>query len=320
MKSANSETLKYDQSLGRPSRTIHLRSSIIPPRAFTLIELLVVIGIIAVLTAILLPALSWARQQARGVVCRSHIKQWGTTLALYLEDQEGHMPYDNEPLPGLAFLRGLKLYDLYDTGTDPNTLKRSHAVLTDGIVTCPTATRTIKESTYGYQILHGGELNLHVKGGGTFYAWDIIVPTPSFNGSYGFNQNLLMPFMFDRSMPFNPFSMMGGKEPRGVNVYSLKHTERFPLLLDATLPSHVMFDTKKPSETEPGELQGGFCINRHNGTVNALFLDYSVRSVGLKELWTLKWSMDFNTANEWTKAGGAKPENWPKWLRRFKDY
>ena len=65
---------------------------------------------------------------------------------------------------------------------------------------------------------------------------------------------------------------------------------------------------------------GNYCVNRHSGHVNGLFLDWSVRKVGLKELWTLKWYAEFNTAGEWTKAGGVKPEDWPKWMRRFKDY
>jgi prepilin-type processing-associated H-X9-DG protein len=65
---------------------------------------------------------------------------------------------------------------------------------------------------------------------------------------------------------------------------------------------------------------GRFCLNRHSGAVNCLFMDSSVRKVGLKELWTLKWHREFNTANRWTKAGGVQPEDWPKWMRNFKDY
>jgi prepilin-type processing-associated H-X9-DG protein len=64
----------------------------------------------------------------------------------------------------------------------------------------------------------------------------------------------------------------------------------------------------------------GTCINRHDGGVNCVFLDWSVRKVGLKELWTLKWHKQFNTAGIWTKAGGVQPEDWPAWMRRFKDY
>jgi hypothetical protein len=51
-----------------------------------------------------------------------------------------------------------------------------------------------------------------------------------------------------------------------------------------------------------------------------VFLDGSVRKVGLKELWTLKWFPQYDTANRWTKAGGVRPEDWPQWMRGFKDY
>jgi len=63
-----------------------------------------------------------------------------------------------------------------------------------------------------------------------------------------------------------------------------------------------------------------FCMNRHNGFVNGIFLDGAVRKVGLKELWTLKWHRNFNTAGPWTKAGGIHPGGWPQWMRNFKDY
>lgn len=63
-----------------------------------------------------------------------------------------------------------------------------------------------------------------------------------------------------------------------------------------------------------------FCIDRHDGHVNHLFADWSVRKVGLKELWKLKWHRTFNTAGRWTRAGGATSKGWPAWMRRFRDY
>jgi prepilin-type processing-associated H-X9-DG protein len=62
------------------------------------------------------------------------------------------------------------------------------------------------------------------------------------------------------------------------------------------------------------------CIDRHSGSVNLLMLDSSVRKVGLKELWTLKWNRKFDTQGPWTKAGGVQPSDWPAWMRNFKDY
>ncbi|MEJ2649018.1 MAG: type II secretion system protein [Sedimentisphaerales bacterium] len=68
--------------------------SLLPSRdGFTLIELLVVIGIIAVLMAILMPALQRAKRQARTIVCRKNLSQYGLATRMYLDDFEGYFPY-----------------------------------------------------------------------------------------------------------------------------------------------------------------------------------------------------------------------------------
>jgi len=60
---------------------------------FTLIELLVVIAIIALLMAILMPALQRARKQVRGILCRSNLNQYGLAGRMYLDDNDGGFPY-----------------------------------------------------------------------------------------------------------------------------------------------------------------------------------------------------------------------------------
>ena len=51
-------------------------------------------------------------------------------------------------------------------------------------------------------------------------------------------------------------------------------------------------------------------------------MDDSVRKLGLKELWKLKWHRNFDTEGHWTLAGNGNvpPNDWPEWMQSFKDY
>jgi len=267
-------------------------------RGFTLRELLVVISVIALLFPLLLPALQRARkQQARAIVCQDHLKQWGTVLALYAQEYKGRIP--RVSMKPWWLFRGSLLLD-----GDPNRPPVYHNLNTKGIACCPMAVRprpgkaTSRVSSKLWQIRYSP--------GSTFEAWEIVSPPPRFRGSYGFNNSA-----FFRS----------ARAP--VQTYSVKGLANMPVILDSAEPSIEHRNTDAPPRPgTPSAVRGAraFCINRHNGHINGLFMDWSVRRIGLKELWTLKWEEGAYTTGPWTKAGGVLPEDWPHWMRGFKDY
>ena len=281
-------------------------------RAFTLIELLVVIAIIALLVAVLLPALRKARNQARAAVCQANLKQWGATLALYIEDNAGRLPYYNSDDDIIWFLRGSVV-----SLDDPNG-QAVRPVDTKGIACCPMAVRSVSGTKFAR--LQNGQRIMEGRWGRTFEAWEMTSPGRPFRTSYGFNG-----WLFDDRFswyPSAPHSIRHhhGKSP---NLFLLRGRANIPVLLDSTMPyghPRTVFPPPRRGGSNGTMNMGCFCMDRHNECINGLFLDWSVRRIGIKELWTLKWHMQFDTANAWTKAGGVLPEDWPYWMRGFRDY
>ena len=161
-------------------------------------------------------------------------------------------------------------------------------------------------------------IQLYSKGGRWGYgAWELGAAT----GSFGLNQwvlNVPKTSVEGRRVPENMW-----RSPNVPNANSI------PLFLDCATIGATVWPEDKPPDYDGqfwpytgnnADEMRRVCVNRHDGGINILFLDYSVRKAGLKELWTLKWQRNYNMAGFWTKAGGAEPEDWPQWMRTFKDY
>jgi len=267
-----------------------------------LIELLVVIAIIALLMAILMPALQRVKGQAQAISCQARLREWGLIFKLYTDDYDG---YFNEGW-------GSGASTLY-----PNAL-RSYYKNNYEMLLCPTATREMENSNDW----------------GTFKAaWREMAGT---RYVFSYNINSWTNYMhgdrgdrweewFWKNVNNTTAIAPGTRTPTGKSV----SLNTIPVIGDGTWHDAWPRDTDAPAQTmdafgigdrgTSGEMNH-FCIDRHSGNVGMLFMDWSTRRVGLKELWTLKWHRSYVTTGAWTKAGGAMPEDWPVWLRNYKDY
>ncbi len=275
---------------------IHHKSSFINSDGFTLIELLVVISIVALLMAILLPTLQRVRKQAKAVVCQSRLRELGLQSAIYIQEQIGSMnaaPYSDWWLSHWSSIR-----------------------LGRGLVLCPSAPTPLP----GPPVPWGDVFHAYA-----FGRVDPAAPPEKRSvlgyGSYGWNAWLN--YTPDEMHPWK------GRLWRGPDV---KGPSRVPVFFDCThwfAGLHHLDPPPKQPFTPPPELNPSsyygdrvsyLFIERHGQGINMVFLDWSVRRVGLKELWTLKWHKEYDTSGPWTKAGGVQPEQWPAWMRKLKDY
>jgi len=277
---------------------------------FTLIELLIVIAIIALLMGILLPSMQAAREHARATACRANLQQWGLIMSMYAEQNNN------------LFFSGSETYGYWW----PAQLEKNlQSWKRNKIWFCPTAKKfqmdeqgqwTGENSIYG---AWGIEKPTYVE---SFWKGLREIDADGIAGSYGLNGWAMS--TRGRYTQWGVTYDYDKENWKGLGMVK-GPTNNIPLFLDAlrfdgwprdsdTAQAHRLDDDWDPQMRR-------YCLDRHRKNTNCLFMDFSVRKVGLKELWTLKWSRTFNTAGPWTRAGKAhRTGDWPDWIKSYPDY
>jgi prepilin-type N-terminal cleavage/methylation domain-containing protein/prepilin-type processing-associated H-X9-DG protein len=257
-------------------------------KGFTLIELLVVIAIIALLMSILMPALARVRQQAKAVMCQSNLKQIGSAFSMFAGDHDGFLNRGN--------VSGGSHQDHWASALETYLGEDYDVYL------CPSATKFWSD---GYR-------------GKPLSAWGVWASTTTWvkkgqYGSYGINGWVCNKRRQDTS------DVNYSKYWRRVDV---KGAGKVPLLLGAQWIDAWPEPSDEPSDYDGQDFlyvpssMARLCTDRHNGALNAVFLDFSVRSVGLKELWILKWHRLYDIhapLPDWESVGTG-------WLAPYEDY
>lgn len=254
-------------------------------RGFTLIELLVVISIIALLVAILMPALGKAKDQARATVCLTRMKQWNLVTVMYGMDNASKFPGPSMGGSGHWWIQPLRPYY-----SDPE------------IRLCPSAELPPDQG--------GWTSNRRSN-----QCWATSNPFPELEkgdvlyGSLGPNGWL---------MDISKQAAFGGM--KGYSWETLDMVKyNVPLFLDCWWVDGWPKDTDVP-QGDPDNISTWninanpmqrFNIDRHSGGVSVVYMDGSCVRVGLRGLWKLKWHKKFNVRNSQTLPTAV----WPDWMK-----
>lgn len=220
------------------------------------------------------------RKRAREVVCQANLHRWHDIFQGYI-DPNGRFVSGDKGTPGFWWVKYLS--------EEHKDWKRTK------IWFCPAASTPVMTAD-GHSVQRPM----------IFRAWGIYRGTGlgpnGISGSYGLNGYVIL--------------IAGGLYESGVSakdgwqdLREVLNGNTVPMFVDALRYDLWPLPTDTAASNEfaawSSNMMARCCINRHDAAVNCLFVDGSVRKVGLKELWTLKWHQSFNTAGPWTRGPAA---------------
>ena len=251
-------------------------------KGFTLIELLVVIAIIALLMSILMPALSKVKAQAKDVLCKNNLHQWGLIWKFFTDENDGFFPErdDTRYYPATLAKFSLTTYNPNGTTYPPD------------LFLCPMATKTYDEGARNPWMAFSL--------GGTSIEGEVVVGYESLKGSYSINTWV---------------AKSGAREYPYWQTPNIMGAQHVPLMCDGRSVDLQPYPTDEPPPAETIEDYTGqrdeirrAVLKRHaRYCINVVFLDFSVRRVTIKQIWQLRWTTG------WVTDPQPLPV-WPPWM------
>ena len=255
-----------------------LRRPVSGAPGFTLIELLVVIAIIAILAAMLLPALSKARQKAHQTSCLNNLRQWGISWNIYTEENDGFFSEGE----GVNTARGewvVAMKNAYN--------KKPHLLL------CPSALKKAESGNYGATFVSHAFNSSDIN--------DPTIPLGEDNKLWsGYGQNV---------WAYNARATTQKREPAGhwKKISNTTRPSETPLMADSKwrgtgpghYPDHGGFEALVPPSYPDEKMAAKYeiahvAMKRHGKGINVGMFDGSVHGVKASALWGLQWSQHYD--------------------------